>query len=314
MGNTIKLAATNRISREEWLKLRQKGIGGSDAGIIMGVNPYETIYELWLRKTNRLDPKKSNAAMQRGVYLEPLVADMFAEHNPGAKVRRANQMLQKKEIPFMLANLDRQYKLADGTKGILECKTTSSRNRKNWLENPPEYYQCQVQHYLAVTGLQNAVIAVTIGEDLEYKQYDLPRDDAFISLLIEQEERFWWHVVHDQEPDSKEFTNLRAVDELFKNGNGGAIDLSPSIESAALRYADLKSEVGSLKKELERLEALLKGELGNNEVGRLPSGIIIEWKNIIGSRFDSTALKNENDDVYKKYLKTSISRRFAVKL
>ena len=33
------------------LLTRQKGIGGSDAGIIMGDNKYKTPYELWQLKT-----------------------------------------------------------------------------------------------------------------------------------------------------------------------------------------------------------------------------------------------------------------------
>ena len=35
----------------KWLLTRQKGIGGSDAGIIMGDNKYKTPYELWQLKT-----------------------------------------------------------------------------------------------------------------------------------------------------------------------------------------------------------------------------------------------------------------------
>ena len=35
----------------KWLLTRQKGIGGSDAGIIMGDNRYKTPYELWQLKT-----------------------------------------------------------------------------------------------------------------------------------------------------------------------------------------------------------------------------------------------------------------------
>ena len=30
------------LTREEWLQLRRKGIGGSDASVIMGKNPYRS--------------------------------------------------------------------------------------------------------------------------------------------------------------------------------------------------------------------------------------------------------------------------------
>ena len=36
---------------EEWLDWRKKGIGSSDAPIIMGVSPWKTPFELWEEKT-----------------------------------------------------------------------------------------------------------------------------------------------------------------------------------------------------------------------------------------------------------------------
>ncbi|EKC56536.1 hypothetical protein OBE_11012, partial [human gut metagenome] len=34
-------------SREEWLQNRSKGIGASEAGTVLGLNPWETPYQLW---------------------------------------------------------------------------------------------------------------------------------------------------------------------------------------------------------------------------------------------------------------------------
>ena len=36
-------------SMEEWL-VNRKGIGGSDASAILGLNPYKTNQELWMEK------------------------------------------------------------------------------------------------------------------------------------------------------------------------------------------------------------------------------------------------------------------------
>ena len=36
----IKLVSTREMPREEWLSWRRKGIGGSDAASILGLNPY----------------------------------------------------------------------------------------------------------------------------------------------------------------------------------------------------------------------------------------------------------------------------------
>lgn len=38
-------------NREEWLKERTQGIGGSDAGCIVGANPWKSARQLWREKT-----------------------------------------------------------------------------------------------------------------------------------------------------------------------------------------------------------------------------------------------------------------------
>ena len=52
---------TSNLTREEWLKYRTKGIGGSDVSIIAGINPFKSIYELWLEKTKKVEPEQGNS-------------------------------------------------------------------------------------------------------------------------------------------------------------------------------------------------------------------------------------------------------------
>ena len=40
------LVGTKYLSREDWLKWRKNGLGGSDAGAIAGVNPWRSAMEL----------------------------------------------------------------------------------------------------------------------------------------------------------------------------------------------------------------------------------------------------------------------------
>ncbi|WP_316964756.1 YqaJ viral recombinase family protein [Mammaliicoccus sciuri] len=43
--------STKDMSRKEWLKLRQTGIGGSDAGTILGINKWKSPIQLYFEKT-----------------------------------------------------------------------------------------------------------------------------------------------------------------------------------------------------------------------------------------------------------------------
>lgn len=41
----------NGMSREDWLKVRKTGIGGSDAGAVCGLNPYSSAMKVFRDKT-----------------------------------------------------------------------------------------------------------------------------------------------------------------------------------------------------------------------------------------------------------------------
>ena len=53
---TNVVVKTKNLSREEWLKYRTKGIGGSDVSIIAGINPFKSVHQLWLEKTEQVEP------------------------------------------------------------------------------------------------------------------------------------------------------------------------------------------------------------------------------------------------------------------
>ena len=120
------------LSHDEWLALRRKGIGGSDAASIMGVSAYSSPYRVWADKTGRLEPLEDNEAMRQGRDLEAYVAERFTEAT-GKKVRRNNYMIFSKKYPFMLANIDR---LIVGENAGLECKTTNFLNLKQFKNFP----------------------------------------------------------------------------------------------------------------------------------------------------------------------------------
>ena len=96
--NKIKLPET----REEWLENRMKGIGGSDAGAIVGVNPWKSPYTLWCEKTGKITNDIDNEVMRQGRDLEQYVAERFCEET-GKKVvsplnaKSIHEIEQKKE-------------------------------------------------------------------------------------------------------------------------------------------------------------------------------------------------------------------------
>ena len=157
MKNVIKHKLPS--TREEWLSKRLKGIGGSDAGSILGLNPYKSAYTLWCEKTGRIHNDTDNEAMRLGRDLEDYVAQRFTEAT-GNKVRKSGYSYQSKEHPFMLANVDR---LIVGEDAGLECKTTNMMTKTRYDKGDiPASYYAQCMHYMTVTGLKKWYIAVLI--------------------------------------------------------------------------------------------------------------------------------------------------------
>ena len=109
-------------SHEEWLELRKGFIGGSDAGAVMGMNPYSSPFAVWAEKTGKIKGFAGNLTTMVGQYLEDLVAQLFTQ-DTGKRVRRKNRMLVNDEYPWACADVDR---MVVGEKALLEIKTTNS--------------------------------------------------------------------------------------------------------------------------------------------------------------------------------------------
>lgn len=199
-----KLVSTLNMEHEEWLENRRKGIGGSDAGSICGLNPYSSAIAVFQDKTQPLTEKPDNESMRQGRDLEEYVARRFMEET-GKKVRKANAIFYKEEQPFMLANVDR---LIVGENAGLECKTASAYSADKWKDGHiPESYEIQCHHYMAVTGADAWYIAcVILGK--EFVWHKIERDEEIIQMLISVESDFWNKNLqrYDEEPTAKEIT------------------------------------------------------------------------------------------------------------
>ena len=93
--------AISDMSRNEWLKLRKSGIGGSDAGAICGLNPYSNQMKIFYEKTSDEVDETDNESARQGRDLENYVAERFMEA-VGLKVRRSNYMFRSKEHSFKI--------------------------------------------------------------------------------------------------------------------------------------------------------------------------------------------------------------------
>ena len=98
MNACVKVVNVNSISHDEWLKYRKDGIGGSDIGAIVGMNPYRGAFDVFVDKTTDESPDISDRdPVYWGTVLEPIVAKEF-EKRSGKKVRRCNFILRTRDL------------------------------------------------------------------------------------------------------------------------------------------------------------------------------------------------------------------------
>jgi putative phage-type endonuclease len=302
--------------KEEWLAWRRQGIGGSDAPIICGINPYRGMLSLYVDKMDRaLDPTDPSEAAEWGIKLEPLVALEF-QRRTGLSVQEPNpKTWVHPSFPFMIGTPDRfVHKEVGGPPiGILEIKTCSLRKEWDWDPTPPRTAWCQLQHYLAVTGLDLGWLAVLIGGQ-KFMYHEVPRDERFIQELIEKEQAFWWHVQNDVPPDpdgrdsttaiiNQRYTEARPLEVVELDGQ-------PELVEAVNLLFQLTTSDRVKKQEVDRLKNVLKLALGHAEVGTIEGRPVVSWKGSMRESIDTRALRREAPGIAEQFTRQSITRTF----
>lgn len=188
---------------------RRAGIGGSDAAAILGISPFRTALEVWAEKRGLVESRVDTPAMEWGRRLEVAVREKYQE----ATGRRVlpGQREQHPLHEWMFATLDGVSVAPGDERRVLECKTARAPDGR-WADlypgdedrdcgdRVPDYYYAQVQHYLAVTGLERADVAVLFRAAPEFRIYPILRNEEFIERLIAAEERFWRRYVLPGDP------------------------------------------------------------------------------------------------------------------
>lgn len=310
--SAIVLANTENMTYERWLELRRKGIGGSDVAAVCGVSKYKSPVELWLEKTGQSAPTEAGEAAYWGRTLEAVVRNEFTRRT-GIDVTQVNKILQSKEHPFMLANLDGVCSSGDYGTCVFEAKTASAYKADEWDESVPEEYVLQCQHYMAVTGFSGAYIAVLIGGNT-FKWDFLERDEEFIAKIIKWEHDFWEHVKSDIPPplDGSE-ASANYLKNRFPNSIARSTVRLPDTALELIRlYDEAKGKGDEYIEQKLMAENRLKELLGDNEVG-LVKDRVITWKTVNQERLDGKSLKAEQPTVYHQYVNQTSHRRFSIK-
>jgi putative phage-type endonuclease len=180
----------------EWHEQRAKGIGGSDAGVLAGLSPWQSPYT-WAAKRLGLieDNLEPNEAMFWGTTLESVILDVWAKDHPEFILHREVGTWCHQERTWQQANPDAIFQFSkedpalgedQDTRGfgIIEVKT--ARYEDGWNEKTgdiPAHYRAQVLWYLQTFGFQRAYVVVLFaGSKLRTFQVDYNEFEADANL------------------------------------------------------------------------------------------------------------------------------------
>lgn len=275
-------------TEDEWLAERAKGIGASDAPIVLGISPYKTPYQLWSEKVGLIEPPdySDREWIEWGHRLEPIIAKAYAERS-GRRIDPWPQfgIVRHKTFDWMACTPDAVqwgqpagFGTMEPSLGMLQVKAVGGYFAAEWKETPPLHYQVQLQHELEVTDCAWGTLAALIGGQ-KLLWFDFARNDKFIAAMLEQEAEFWRRVEEEDPPEVDESPETtKILQQLHPQDNGESIALPPAAVVWDEQLDVTKEQLKELDGQKRLLENRLRAAIGDATFGCLPDGSAYSYK------------------------------------
>jgi len=275
-----------------------------------------------MEKTGRSIPSDDAGELaEMGNLLEPFVRQgllpgYLEKSGTAAKVIDPTHMYRSTEWSWMIVNPDGFLSIEDRLVG-LEIKTGTSYRLKEWGgvdgDEVPDTYYCQVQHYMAGTGLDEWWVFGLIGNRRILRI--VPRNEAFINRLVAEESRLWELVelndpLYAPMPAGKD-ADMEALLALGDPQIETTVDLS-EIENLIDQYEQLRVEIQDKKEERESVKQRIIQTMGKSKYG-ITDQCRVTHSRWTPKRFDQKRLRKEHPDLYEEYQvedETEASRLF----
>lgn len=211
---------------EQWHALRQKTIGGSEVGIVLGSSPYGTLNELFHVKRGNYSPNFESKLMQWGQAFEPVIATLISGEMYW-ELKHCRDYHQHPDHPHLGATLDYYVVESEHGPGILEIKNVSTFS-PDWGKNrAPAHVELQLQHQFLVVnaarraaGLDTykwgAIGSLHAGNPEDVRIMYRKPDPKVHKHIIEQGDKFWADVQEGNEPNLLGHKELEHITEMFK--------------------------------------------------------------------------------------------------
>lgn len=267
----------------EWHAWRVSHFGGSEVATALGLNPWQRPINLYMSKVYPDTAQAETPAMRLGKRLEPVVREMFEEET-GLRVLPTPNCYEHDTEPWMGGSFDGIVECHDGSKAILEIKTSGSDRRWGEAGTPeiPDYYRTQVAWYLAISGFKRAYVAALL-KGKTFRVYVVERDLALEADLVASAKAFWFdHVTAripppvDDAPGWKDYFGR-----LYPNHNDIVLTATDDAQAIMERLWKAREDKAKAEKEEQQARNEMISILGPAQAIASPLG---DWKVTYKSR------------------------------
>lgn len=229
MKSKLILVPTGEMSQEDWLKYRKRGVGASDVGTILGVNPYKCSAQLFYEKLGEEIFTIENMAMFLGKEQEDFISNLWQYWDPanpdqgtlirnfreGKRIRRCRRVrayVNNPDYPWLFVSLDRVINKTQGNvyspEGALELKTIAGYEADKWEAGIPPAHVLQVQTQLAVCEFTFGELAV-LKDGRDFDVYPFEYNAGICETILTRTKEFWDRVEEGRKLMTRRFEAAR---------------------------------------------------------------------------------------------------------
>jgi predicted phage-related endonuclease len=197
--------------------------------------------------------------------------------------------------------------------GVGGHEVKSARTDYGWKEDEiPDSYYCQVQHYMAVLGLQWFMVSVYILDSEEIRHYIIRRNAEFVDKLIAAEKDFWENYLEKSIMpaaigiDSEE----EMLTGMFDGGSTLALgeeerELCREYLEAHVRFKEAEDTKKRISITLKEILVKKQSKNGEKKISAIAGKYSISWSRFQKTQLDTEAIKKAG--LYDQFAKTSES-------
>lgn len=264
---------------------KKRGLGSTDATIIMGVSRFKSKFSLYKEIVGDIEKEreaKFPELAEVGTLIEPIIVELYRRRTRRTLIDRAEYTKSGRwdtrchpDYPWLLANLDMEATIGNGLKlpfperslnGVVEAKS-----KESWAEifdeegNPTDEVMVQIQHQLLVTGYQWGSACFLAGRRFYY--VDVEAHEKFQKVLLGELAEFWERCWNGDPPpvDASDATRDALLAEFPIEKRGKVVTFSENVSGMMPRYREINATIKTLEEEKSEIENFIKFEMGDAE-------------------------------------------------